>query len=68
MNTAKKKKGPLLFVDTNVLLDFYRANNNAGVALLAKLDGLHDCIITTCQVEMEFKKNGRESLTTRSAF
>lgn len=57
MNTAKKKKGPLLFVDTNVLLDFYRANNDAGVALLAKLDGLHDCIITTCQVEMEFKKN-----------
>lgn len=55
MNTAKKKKGPLLFVDTNVLLDFYRANNDAGVALLAKLDGLHDCIITTCQVEMEFK-------------
>lgn len=52
-----KKPELLLFVDTNVLLDFYRANNDAGLSLLAKLDGLHDCIITTCQVEMEFKKN-----------
>ena len=54
---ATKKQEPLLFVDTNVLLDFYRANNDAGLSLLAKLDGLHECIITTCQVEMEFKKN-----------
>lgn len=54
---AKAKREPLLFVDTNVLLDFYRANNDAGMSLLAKLDGLHGRIITTCQVEMEFKKN-----------
>jgi PIN domain len=60
-HSRKKRKSqsrpPLLFIDTNIFLDFYRARNDAGISLLAKIDSLHDQIITTCQVEMEFKKN-----------
>lgn len=50
-------KGWLIFIDTNILLDFYRASNDANRRLLDRIDPLHDSIITTCQVEMEFKKN-----------
>lgn len=52
-----KSQQPLLFIDTNILLDFYRTRNDAGISLLSKIDKLHDRTITTCQVEMEFKKN-----------
>ncbi|HQK87087.1 MAG TPA: PIN domain-containing protein, partial [Acidobacteriota bacterium] len=55
--TMAKKQPELLFIDTNILLDFYRARSDAGVTLLEKLDALHPQIITTYQVEMEFKKN-----------
>jgi hypothetical protein len=54
---AKKPKQKLLFVDTNILLDFYRSQNDAGLSLLGHLHALHDRIVTTFQVEMEFKKN-----------
>jgi PIN domain len=50
-------RNPLLFIDTNILLDFYRNRGDAGIALLGRLDSLHDRIIGTYQVEMEFKKN-----------
>lgn len=53
---------PLLFVDTNILLDFYRAQKDAGLHLLGRLDGLHDRIICTYQVEMEFKKNRQSAI------
>lgn len=53
----------LLFIDTNILLDFYRARNDAGISLLAKIDGLHAQTITTCQVEMEFKKNRQKVIS-----
>jgi hypothetical protein len=52
-----QKPSPLLFVDTNVLLDFYASHQNAGLSLIAKLASLQESIITTCQVEMEFKHN-----------
>jgi hypothetical protein len=55
--TLTKKQPELLFIDTNILLDFYRVRSDAGVSLLEKLDRLHPQIITTYQVEMEFKKN-----------
>jgi predicted nucleic acid-binding protein len=42
-----KKQPELLFIDTNILLDFYRARSDAGVTLLEKLDALHPQIITT---------------------
>jgi hypothetical protein len=58
-----KAKPPLLFVDTNIFLDFYRARNDAGINLLSRIDSLHDLIITTCQVEMEFKKNRQKVIS-----
>lgn len=54
---------PLLFIDTNILLDFYRARNDAGISLLSKVDALHAQTITTCQVEMEFKKNRQKVIS-----
>jgi hypothetical protein len=59
-----KSRPPLLFIDTNIVLDFYRARNDAGISLLGKIDALHDHTITTCQVEMEFKKNRQKVITT----
>jgi len=56
---------PLLFIDTNIFLDFYRSRNDAGISLLSKIDGLHELTITTCQVEMEFKKN-RQNVISES--
>lgn len=52
----------LLFVDTNLWLDFYRARNDAGLALLSHLESVADCIIATYQLEMEFKKHRQEAL------
>lgn len=52
----------ILFIDTNILLDFYRARNDAQLDLLLKLDSHHDVIVTTYQVEMEFKKNRQEAI------
>jgi hypothetical protein len=59
---AKKSKNRLLFVDTNKLLDFYRARNEAGLSLLRHLEKLHEHTITTFQVEMEFKKHRLEAI------
>lgn len=50
-------KQPLLFVDTNIYLNFYRAEAELGLGLLTKLATLKDQIITTHQVQMEFDKN-----------
>lgn len=48
----------LIFIDTNIFLDFYRVRGRQGdLAILEHLDGHHGRIITTSQVEMEFKKN-----------
>ncbi len=59
---SKKKslKRPLLFVDTNVLLDFYRSKNDSNLELLSRLESVMDRIITTYIVEMEFKKHRQE--------
>lgn len=49
---------PLVFIDTNILLDFYRVRgSDAQLGLLQHIDGNHEVIITTSQIEMEFKKN-----------
>jgi hypothetical protein len=48
----------LVFVDTNIFLDFYKVRGReSGLSILQHLDAHHDRIITTSQVEMEFKKN-----------
>jgi hypothetical protein len=48
----------LVFVDTNIYLDFYRVRGgDASLSILRHFDGNHDRIITTDEVEMEYKKN-----------
>jgi PIN domain len=52
----------LLFVDTNIWLDFYQVRTEAGLALLNHLDAIRDRLIMTYQVEMEFKKHRQEAI------
>jgi hypothetical protein len=47
----------LLFVDTNIWLDFYRAQNEAYLGLLEKVEALKPKILVTHQLETEYKKN-----------
>jgi hypothetical protein len=48
----------LLFVDTNVLLDFYRIRKtNISLKYLERLEACKDRLIIGSQVEMEYKKN-----------
>ncbi len=54
---AKREKDFLIFIDTNIYLDFYRSQNNIELSLLYELLKIKDMIITTDQVKMEFKKN-----------
>ncbi len=44
----------LLFIDTNVFLDFYRAKGDAGLTLLKHVESVTDVLIMTDQVEVEF--------------
>lgn len=55
----------LLFVDTNIWLDFYRARTEAGLSLLKHLEAVADSIIVSYQLESEFKKN-RQSVILES--
>jgi hypothetical protein len=48
---------PLLFVDTNILLDLYRGKGSADFKLLERLTKVKQYIITSHQVEMEFQKH-----------
>lgn len=58
---AKKKAekiDALIFIDTNIFLDFYRIrNSNVSLKYLEEIEKHIDLIITSSQVEMEFKKN-----------
>ncbi|WBV56935.1 PIN domain-containing protein [Chryseobacterium daecheongense] len=48
----------LIFIDTNVFLDFYRIrNSDVSIKLLDEILKHKDSIIITTQIEMEFKKN-----------
>lgn len=47
----------LLFIDTNIWLDFYRARNETGLALLKHVESVADKLIVNYQLESEFKKN-----------
>jgi len=57
---SKLKK--FLFVDTNIWLDFYRARNDAGLALLQHVEAVADNIIVTYQLEAEYKKNRQTAI------
>ena len=55
----------LLFIDTNILLDFYRyPRGSAILSVLEHIDKNHDKIITTTQVEMEYKKNRQKVIVS----
>lgn len=47
----------LLFIDTNILLDFYRLSGDSAVRQLKALERHKDSLILTDQVWMEFLKN-----------
>ncbi|MDR3726710.1 MAG: PIN domain-containing protein [Terracidiphilus sp.] len=52
----------LLFVDTNIWLDFYRTRSDAGLALLKHAEAVSSRIIVTYQLESEFKKNRQAAI------
>ena len=52
----------LLFIDTNIYLDFYRIRNEVKAPFLEHLEGIKDTLIVTDQVEMEFKKNRQSAI------
>ncbi len=54
--------GKLIFVDTNIFLDFYRAENGNSLSLLKKLETIKNKLIITSQVEMEFQKKRQKVL------
>jgi hypothetical protein len=58
---ARKKKDEmdaLLFIDTNIFLDFYRdRKSDIGMKFLKQIEACKDRLILSSQVEMEYKKN-----------
>ncbi len=55
----------LVFIDTNILLDFYRyPRGSAILPVLEHIDKNHDKIITSTQVEMEYKKNRQKVIVS----
>lgn len=54
---------PLVFVDANIWLDFYQARSEAGLSLLRHLESIKNNLLTTYQLEMEFKKNRQRVIT-----
>ena len=54
---AKKLDKPLLFVDTNIFLNFYRSRREIGVKLLERIESVSHLLIVTDQTEAEFLKN-----------
>jgi hypothetical protein len=52
----------LLFVDTNIWLDFYRARNEINLEFLQELEKIEAKIIVTYQLETEFKKNRQSAI------
>jgi hypothetical protein len=53
----KKASLPLLFVDTNIYLNAYRARGESGI--LKHIEAVSDSLIVTDQVEIEFLNNRR---------
>jgi predicted nucleic acid-binding protein len=63
---AKKKGAKLdayIFIDTNILLDFYRIRRtDVSMKYLEEIEKHKDLIISTNQVEMEYKKNRQSAI------
>lgn len=48
----------LVFIDTNIFLEFYKIEGHEkGLSILNRINDNHNLMITSSQVEMEFKKN-----------
>ncbi len=47
----------VLFIDANIWLDFYRIRKDAQKSLLEHLESQSELIVTTNQIEMEYKKH-----------
>ncbi len=55
---ASKPIDALLFIDTNILLDFYRdRKSDVSMRFLEQIEKIKDRLILGSQVEMEYKKN-----------
>lgn len=52
----------LLFIDTNIWLDFYRVRNETGLKLLQHVEDISDDVIVTYQLESEFKRNRQAAI------
>ncbi len=58
MAKKKEKLDALIFIDTNILLDFYRIrNSDISLKYLSEMEAHKEKLILTSQVEMEFRKN-----------
>ncbi len=58
MGGKRKNSGYLVFIDTNILLDFYRIRkSDISLKYLEEIENNKDKLILTSQVEMEFRKN-----------
>lgn len=57
-------KKPLLFIDTNIFLDFYRAGGEAGLTLLSHVESVSDSLVITDQIEMEFLNNRQSVISS----
>ena len=58
MRKKIKKLDALIFIDTNILLDFYRIRkSDISLKYLNEIETYKDNLILTNQVEMEFRKN-----------
>jgi len=54
---------PLVFIDTNIFLDFYRVRNSEiQVKMLKHIEDSKEKIIMTSQIEMEFKKHRQSEI------
>lgn len=56
------KLNKLIFVDSNIWLDFYRGRTDAALSLLRHLETISDRVIVNYQLEMEFKKNRQRAM------
>lgn len=61
-NKATRKKKYLVFIDTNVFLDFYKVHEKARLSMFQHLSRIRNDIITTEQVAMEYSKNRQKVL------
>lgn len=67
MHEEQEKKTPkldaLIFIDTNIYLDFYRIRkSDVSIKYLNEIETHKDIIITTNQVEMEYKKHRQNAI------